>query len=506
MKIFSAKDNKELDEYTVINESISFYELMERAASAVTFEIISRWRRNTPVVVFAGPGDNGGDALAVARMLSEEGYSVSVYFFNPTRSATVNCQRNFDLLKEFNIKAEEVVLTFIPPELSKGVLVVDGLFGVGLNRQLTGGYVSLVQYINESGASVVSIDMPSGLFAEDNEGNDARGIVRADMTVTFQYPKLAFLLEENAKYVGEWRVADIGISPEIIAEKETPLTYVEAEDVAKLLKHREKYADKRQYGHLLLVAGSAGMMGAAVMASKAALRAGAGLVSVHTAACGEEILQTSVPEAMFIADSDMNKVTNYSLTKWHNVVAIGPGLGRHRDTVEAFSYLLNKANVPLVIDADALNIIAETKGMFAKVPKFSVITPHKYEFDRLFGPSATMYQRLMKARQIAVEREITIVLKGANSAVIKPSGDISFNSTGNPGMATAGSGDVLTGVISSLIAQGYAPSDAAVLGVYLHGLAGDIALEDESQESLMASDIIKNLGRAFKKLHTYNIR
>ena len=505
MKIFSAKENKELDEFTVMKESITQFELMERAASAVTYEIISRWRRNTPIVVFAGPGNNGGDAMAVARMLSGEGYSVSVYFFNPTRNASPLAQKNFELLSDTTVKAEEVVLTFIPPELSKGVLVVDGLFGVGLNRSLTGGYVSLVQYINESGASVLSIDIPSGLFSEDNAGNDARGIVKADITVTFQYPKLSFLLEENAEYVGEWRVADIGISPEILAEKETPLYYMEAEDVVGLLKPRRKYSDKRQYGHLLLVAGSAGMMGAAVMASKAALRTGAGLVSVHSAACGEEIIQTSVPEAMFIADSNMNRVTNCSLSKWHNVVAVGPGIGRHRDTLEALNYLLNKANVPLVIDADALNIIAETKGMFAKVPKYSVITPHKYEFDRLFGTSETMYQRLIKAKQIAVEREITIVLKGANTAVVKPSGEIYFNSTGNPGMATAGSGDVLTGIIASLIAQNYAPSDAATLGVFLHGMAGDMALEEESIESLLATDIIKNIGRAYKKLHTYKL-
>ncbi|MBO5720444.1 MAG: NAD(P)H-hydrate epimerase, partial [Bacteroidales bacterium] len=235
MKIFSAKDNKELDEYTVIKESVSFYELMERAASAVTYEIISRWRRNTPVVVFAGPGNNGGDAMAVARMLSDEGYAVSVYFFNPTRSASPLAQKNFELLSETSVKAEEVVLTFIPPELTKGVLVVDGLFGVGLNRPLTGGYVSLAQYINESDASVLSIDMPSGLFAEDNSKNDKRGIIKADITVSFQYPKLAFMLEENVEYVGEWRIADIGISPEIIAEKETPLYYVEADDIAPLL-------------------------------------------------------------------------------------------------------------------------------------------------------------------------------------------------------------------------------------------------------------------------------
>ncbi len=506
MKIFSAKDNKELDEYTVSKESITFYELMERAASMVTYEIISRWRRNTPVVVFAGPGNNGGDALAVARMLSQEGYAVTVYFFNPTDSASPNTLKNYELLQELNIPCEEVIKTFIPPTLTRGMLVVDGLFGVGLNAHLKGGYSSVVQLVNKSEAAVVSIDMPSGLFSEDNTQNNPNFIIKADLTVTLQYPKLALMLEENADYVGELIITDIGISPEILEEKETPLYYLETIEVAELLKRRKKYSDKRQYGHMLLVAGSAGMMGAAVMASKAALRSGVGLLTVHSAACGEDILQSSVPEAMFIADSNMNRVTNCSLSKWHNVVAVGPGLGKHRDTAEALTYLLNKANVPMVIDADALNIIAETKGLFSRIPKYSVITPHKYEFDRLFGPSKTTYQRLIKAKQIAVEHEITIVLKGASTAIIKSNGEIFFNSTGNPGMATAGSGDVLTGVISALIAQNYAPSDAAVLGVFLHGMAGDICLESESQESLMATDIVKNLGKAFKKLHTYNVK
>lgn len=506
MKIFNTKDNRELDEYTVVKEPVSFIDLMERAATAVTYEIISRWRRNTPVVVFAGQGNNGGDALAVARMLIDEGYSVLVYLFNPSRSLSSCCEKNLKRLQDMGVEVEEVVQTFIPPDITPGMLVVDGLFGAGLNRPLSGGYVSLVQYINESGASVLSIDIPSGLFGEDNRENNPHSIIKADITVSFQYPKLAFMFMENAEYVGEWRIADIGISQEAMDKKETPYYYIEPEDAARLLVKRGRFSEKRDFGHLLIVAGSSGMMGAAQMAARAALRSGAGLVTVHSAGCGEEVLQTAVPEAMFIADTNINRVTNFSLTQSHTVVAAGPGLGRHKDTVEAVSYLINKASVPMVIDADALNIMSDNMALIAKLPKYSVITPHYREFDRLFGPSKTYYERVLKGVEAAEKYNITIVLKGANTAVITPTKEVFFNSTGNPGMATAGSGDVLTGVISSLMAQKYPPSVAAVLGVFLHGMAGDMAAADISEESMTAIDIISYLGAAFKKLHTYNIR
>ncbi|MEG1998725.1 MAG: NAD(P)H-hydrate dehydratase [Bacteroidales bacterium] len=505
MKIFNTKDNREFDEYTVVKESVSFLDLMERAATSVTYEIISRWRRNTPIVVFAGQGNNGGDALAVARMLIDEGYSVLVYLFNPTRSLSSCCEKNLKRLQDMGVDVEEIVQTFIPPDIAPGMLVVDGIFGVGLNRTLSGGYVSLVQYINESGAIVLSIDIPSGLFGEDNRENNPHSIIKANITVSFQYPKLSFMFMENAQYVGEWRIADIGISQEAIDKKETPYYYVEAEDAARLLVKRNRFAEKHDFGHLLLVAGSSGMMGAAQMSARAALRSGAGLVTVHSAGCGEEVLQTAVPEAMFISDTNVNRVTNFSLTRAHTVVAVGPGLGRHKDTIEAISYLINKASVPMVVDADALNIMADNMSLISKLPKYSVITTHFRELDRLFGHSKTFYERMLKGMEVAAKYNITIVLKGANTAIITPTKEVFFNSTGNPGMATAGSGDVLTGVISSLMAQKYSPSVSAVLGVFLHGLAGDMAAASLSEESMTATDIISYLDGAFKKLHTYNI-
>ena len=500
MKIFSAKESKELDDYTVIKESVSHLDLMERAASSVTYEIISRWRRNTPVVVFAGPGNNGGDALAVARMLIDEGYTVMVYLFNTSKSLSTCCEKNLERLEDMGVEVTEVVQTFMPPDLTRGMLVIDGLFGAGLNRPLSGGFVSLVKYINESEADVLSIDMPSGLYSEDNRSNYNNTIVNADITVSFQYPKLCFMFKENAPYVGEWRIADIGISQAIIDKKETPYYYLEAEEVARLLMPRNRFSDKRDYGHLLIMAGSVGMMGAAVMSAKAALRAGAGLVSVHSAGCGEEILQTSVPEAMYIPDTNMNHITNFAVKPSHTVVAAGPGLGRHKDTVEAISYLLNKTNLPMVIDADAINLLATNKSLISRIPERSILTPHPKEFDRIAGESASGYERLMKAKAFAVENHLIVVLKGAYTAICTTAGNIYFNSCGNPGMATAGSGDVLTGIILGLLAQGYEPETAAVMGVFIHGTAGDLAAIYQSEESLIASDIIDMLGKAFKQV------
>lgn len=503
MKIFKADKIKELDNYTIENEPISHIDLMERAASSVTYEIISHWRRDTPIVVFAGHGNNGGDALAVARMLICEGYSVITYIFNPTKKLSPSCEINLNRLQEMDAHIEEVIQTFIPPEITSNTVVVDGLFGSGINKPLSGGYISLVQYINESDAWVIAIDIPSGLFAEDNKGNNLNAIIRADITVTFQFPKLAFMFEENNKFVGELRVADIGISQDIIDNSETPYYFVESEDVAKLITTRSRYTDKSSYGHLLLVAGSSGMMGAAVLATKGALRSGAGLVSTHLPRCGEEIMQISVPEAIAIADTNLSRITNYSLSERHTAVAVGPGLRKHKDTIEALTYLINKCSVPMILDADALNIIADNNTLLSKLPKFSILTPHAREFDRLFGAHKCKSDRIATAIKVSTKYSIIIVIKGANSVIVTPLGELFFNSTGNAGMATAGSGDVLTGIIGGLAAQGYAPAAAAVLGVFIHGLAGDIAANELSQESLLAGDIVNNIGAAYKRLHSY---
>ncbi|WP_455496783.1 NAD(P)H-hydrate dehydratase [Coprobacter sp.] len=528
MKIFFTNETKKLDRFTIENEPISSIDLMERAASAVTFEIISRWKRNTPIVVFAGPGNNGGDALAVSRMLIEEGYTLNIFLFNPLQKLSQDCLKNRDRLQatdgvrfiksikntnyqtntNYNLSQNcsvftEVVSEFIPPILTKGVLVIDGLFGSGLNKPLSGGFGSVVQYINSSDATVVSIDLPSGLFGENNSENIPRNIIQADLTITFQYPKLAFMFAENEQFIGEWEIADIGIHPDAIEQTETKYYYIEPEEAARMVMKRSRFVSKHNVGHALLIAGSKGMMGAAVLAARATLHTGAGLVSVHSAACGETILQTAVPEALFIADNQDSYIAEIPLTRSYSAIAVGPGLGRHVETARAFYRLLEQVKRPLVLDADALNLLNGHNELLEKLPKNSILTPHHFEFDRLFGKNDTSYERLNKAKEMATRYHIIIVLKGANTAIITPKGDVLFNSSGNPGMATAGSGDTLTGIITGLLAQGYHPIPAAILGVFLHGQAGDIAAEKYSQEYITAEDIISQIGEAYKKLNSY---
>ncbi|MCD7710059.1 MAG: NAD(P)H-hydrate dehydratase, partial [Porphyromonadaceae bacterium] len=501
---FSTEQLRKIDRYTIDNEPILSIDLMERAATAVTAEIVTRWDCRRKMVVFAGAGNNGGDALAVARMLIQQGYTVESYLFNPKEHLSPDCEVNRERLQKSGAPLFEVVNEFVPPRLHRGMVVIDGLFGSGLNRPLEKAYASVIQYINGSGADIVSIDIPSGMFAEDNRKCLWQNIVHPTLTLTLQFPKLSFFLSEELPLTGEWKILDIGLHPEIIQKEETPYHYMQPVEVAGWLKKRERFTDKYDYGHVLVVAGSQGMMGAAFMAAKAALRSGAGLVSVHSAARGEAILQSALPEAMFEADTHESHVTHIPLHRRYDTVVIGPGLGTHADTREAFVQLLSQLTFPIVVDADALNILQENRPSLGLLPPQSIITPHHREFDRLFGESSCQYDRLQKAREMSRHYHLIIVLKGAYTAVVSPDGHVYFNSTGNPGMATAGSGDTLSGVIGALLSQHYEPLKAALLGVMLHGLAGDIALREQSEESLIAGDICARLGCAFHELQSFS--
>ncbi|MCH5328314.1 MAG: NAD(P)H-hydrate dehydratase [Coprobacter sp.] len=502
MKIFFTNETKKLDTYTIEHEPVSSLDLMERAAAAVTSEIMARWQRHTPVIVFAGPGNNGGDALAVARLLAEKGYRPDIYLFNPGRNLSPDCAQNKERLARMeNIRFTEVVKgDFLPPRLHKHTLVVDGMFGSGLHTPLSGGFASIVQYINASEAQVVSIDLPSGLFGEDNSENYSRNIIRATLTLTFQYPKLAFLLPENADYVGEWKIIDIGIHPDILRDTPAFCHYLEAQEIRPFLKKRTKFAHKNDFGHALIVAGSYGMTGAAVLAAKAALHTGAGLVSVHSAQCGFPVLQTAVPEALFLADADNRHITEVDIKRKYAVCAVGPGIGTHEETGRAVETLIGQTKSPLVLDADALNLLAAHPDWLVKLPANTILTPHVREFDRLFGPQENALRRLKKAMETARRYQIIIVLKGAHTAIVTPQEQLYFNSTGNPGMATAGSGDALTGILAGLLSQDYTPLEAALTGVFLHGLAGDLAAAAQGQEYITAGDIIAHLGKAYQHL------
>ncbi len=501
MKLFSTSQIKELDTYTIQHESIQSIELMERAAQAFVDAFCLRFPDLNRTVVFAGPGNNGGDALAIARMLYQKDYPVEVYLFNPKGELSTDCQTNKKrLLMLPQMRISEIKDSFVPPELGKNDIIIDGLFGSGLNKPLEGGFASVVKYINSSSGTIVSIDIPSGLFGEDNSENTKETIITADYTYTFQFPKLSFLFPENENFVGKVEILDIGILQEGINEVATPFHLIQKNHVSELLKCRSRFAHKGNFGHALLIAGSLGKMGAAVLSAKACLRSGAGLLTVHIPQSGNAIMQSSLPEAMTSIDDNNLTFSMVPDLNLYNAVAVGPGITTNEITTGAFIDLLRQSEKPLILDADALNIIAKDSLLLELIPQNSILTPHPKEFDRMAGTSASSYERLQKAMEFAVSSKIYIILKGRYTAICTPEGECWFNTTGNPGMATAGSGDVLTGILSGLLAQSYTPMEVAVLGIYLHGLAGDIALEDNSEESLLSGDIIRYLGMAFNEI------
>ena len=502
MKIFTTAQIHELETYTLEHEPIASLNLMDRAARAVTEAVIQEWPATMPVVIFAGPGNNGGDALAMARMMSEQNYQVTVYLFNISGQLSPDCAANKQRLQDARRLKNfiEVSMEFDPPVLDSNTLVIDGLFGSGLNKPLAGGFASLVKYINASQAKIISIDVPSGLMTEDNTYNVRANIIRATMTLTLQQPKLSFLFPENQPFVGELRVLDIKLSKEGMAKIEAPFSMVDASDVRACLLDRSPFAHKGQMGTALLIAGSYGMAGAAVLASKACMRSGAGKVVVNTPRRNIPILQASVPEAIVRAGNEETIFTETVDTEDYQAVGIGPGLGQSEQTAIALIAQLRRTQCPLVVDADALNILANHRAWMQQLPKGIIMTPHPKELDRLEGHSADTYERLTKARNLAERLKGYVILKGHYTAICCPDGHIIFNATGNAGMATAGSGDVLTGILTGLLARGYKPQDACVVGVYLHGLAGDLAAQELGEESLIASDIISHLGKAFLKL------
>jgi len=500
MKIFASNVIREIDNATCEAQNINSIDLMERAAGALCCEIISRFLPSQRIVVVAGPGNNGGDALAVARMLFEQGYrKVEVFLFNVVGKLSHDCdEERKKLITMDGIDFTEVKHDFAPPYLSGNDVVVDGLFGSGLRQPLQGGFVMLARYVNDSGAYVISIDIPSGLFGEWNENVIQRDMIHADLTLAFQTPRLSFFFEENAGVIGEWKVLDIDLDATKMKETHADFMLVEAGSVRPLLRQRPKFSAKRDYGSVLLMAGSIGMFGAAVMSSRACLKSGAGLVTVHSAKIGMPVLQTAVPEAMFEPDRNDNYISDMTIHHGHQAVAAGPGIGTNDRTIDALESMLKNCKSPLVLDADALNCIAKRPTLLELLPAQTIITPHIGEFDRLFGKHPNSEERLKKAIDMAKYYNIIIVLKGHYTVTVRPTGRVYFNSTGNPGMATAGSGDVLTGVIAAFLAQGYRPEHAATIGVYVHGLAGDMAAAEYGEFGLVASDIAAYCGRAIR--------
>jgi ADP-dependent NAD(P)H-hydrate dehydratase / NAD(P)H-hydrate epimerase len=501
MKLFTCLQISKIDRLTMSLEPISSIDLMERAASQVTDWLIANLNRDLPIWFFVGPGNNGGDAFAVARMLAACNFTCVVFIVCFGRELKDDPATNLKRLQEQNkvllrrIDSEESI-----PEIPSEVIVIDGLFGSGLNKPLEGLAWKIVMKINLSKAKVISIDIPSGLFGEDNSSNDQSAIVKANYTLTFQFPKISFLFPENSQFTGSWEVLPIGLSFEAIDQTESNYYYLTKEFISPNIRKREKFSHKGSYGHALLIAGSYGKMGAAVLASKACLRSGVGLLTSHVPRLGYEIIQNSVPEAMTSIDESDFIFSEFPELCSFSAIGIGPGLDKKSDTQLAFKKLLQEKPEKIIIDADALNILSENQDWYDLLPENAILTPHPKEFERLAGSSINSYDRLQIQLKFSVNYKVIIVCKGANTCITFPNGKVYFNSTGNPGMATGGSGDVLTGIILGLLAQSYSPEEATLIGVYLHGLAGDLAAFASGQYSLIAGDIIEQLGIAFLQL------
>lgn len=506
MKIFSNAEIRQIDTYTIEREGVSVMDLIERVAEGVTAEITARWRPSRPVVVFAGSGNNGADALAVARLLADQGYQCKVYLFNiGGNSLKEECARCRDILVEQGkVDLQEVTAGFDMPELHRNMLIVDGMFGTGLREPLKKGFAYLVERINEAQAPVVSIDIPSGLAADWNPNLVSRYVVHATLTVAVQYPRLAFFMPDNAEIVGEWKTIDIGLSEAAAANTPAQYYQVEAVDVYRALRRRPAECSKADFGTALIYAGCYGMMGAAVIAARGALRGGVGKLTVESPKCGFTILQSAVPEALFAHNQGEIFIERFQPQHRYDAVAVGPGIGTHEMTVRALDEFLSRSKTPLILDADALNCIASRPAMLNLIPVLSIITPHAGEFDRLFGQHTSGEARLRKAIEMARFYNIIIILKGRHTAIVRPDGKIYFNTSGTPAMATPGSGDVLTGLVTALSAQGYKPEIASLAAVYIHGLAGELAAAQHGQYGVTASDIANNIGRAIKMIMESN--
>ncbi len=502
MNILSTEQIRACDAYSIENQGISSVDLMERAAVACYNWIAAHFGNNRPYIVFCGNGNNGGDGLAIARLLKQAGSQVSVWLTNADKRSDEN-HRNLERVRALKIE----IYTFghhpIPERLAEGTVLIDALLGSGIRLPLTDELANIVNTLNNlktPSVSFISIDIPSGFNADQPLPEKASAIM-ADITLCFHCPRLMFFFSESEKFTGQWEVLDIGLDePEGMIGA---YAYQIQPQLAKLLRKRNAFSHKGTYGHALVAGGSSGRCGAVAMAAEACLRSGAGLVTVLTPPVCALALQAALPEAMSLTAGAADHLEPLRFAPdSYTAIGFGPGAGTHDDTARLLKFIIQESAGPMVIDADGINLLSLNKTWLAFIQANSILTPHPGEFDRLAGSSNTAWERLEKAREISQKYYLILVLKDAYTRIILPDGRVIFNSTGNPGMATAGSGDVLTGIITGLLAQHYTPEEAACIGVFIHGLAGDLAAENYSMQGMIAGDIISSLPAAWKLFHS----
>lgn len=495
MKILSAQQIKALDAATLQKRSLQEIDLVTQAGKILAQKIVKDFPHTTDFYFFCGNGKNGADGLVCAQELSQSEKNCFVNIINLSETANPAFTEILEKLDTESININYINNETNFPEIPEKSVIIDAILGTGINEAVEGLAAEVISKINsQNNTTILSVDLPSGLACTGPNYSDT--IVHADITYTFELPKLNLLLADNYQFVGDWQIVPLELDTEQLSQTETKYEYLDISQVSELrakLK-RPKFSHKGNFGHVLIIAGSKGQIGAAVLATKACLHTGAGLVTSYVPACGYEIIQTAVPEAMVICDENPDVISNIELDlNQFTTIAVGPGIGQDEQTVSAFTAFLGKANRPLILDADALNLLSSNRSLLDKIPKYSVLTPHPKEFDRIVGPSSNSYLRLEKQINFATRYSQIVVLKGAHSSIALPDGRVFFNSTGNPGMATAGSGDVLTGMIAGLLAQGLDSEQAAILGVFAHGLAGDKARKHFGEIALTAGDIIRSI-------------
>jgi len=494
IKILDSKQIRELDAYTIMHEPVASIDLMERACRAFCSWFTDRFDTSYTIGVVCGTGNNGGDGLGIARMLMAWDFPVKIWVIRGVAPESDDFKVNLSRLK---IEVNYIDQSFDKHIFSECDVLIDALFGTGLSRPIEGLYAEVIDVMNQAKATRIAVDIPSGLLAD---APSSGSIVKADYTISFQLPKLPFFFANCYEYVREWFCVDIGLSKSGIHAMETNNFLLTKKSISKLLKPQKKFDHKGRRGHALLITGGYGKMGAAVLASRGALRSGVGLVTTHVPECGYFILQTAVPEAMASVDEARDSFTVIPDLTSYDAIGIGPGLGKDSKTVQALGNLLKKSKLPMVLDADAINIIAEHQEFLSLLTPETILTPHPKEFERIAGSWKNEFDRLEKQKEFSGKHQVIVVVKGAFTSITTPDRKVFFNNTGNPGMATAGSGDVLTGVLTALLAQGYTSLEAAQLGVWLHGLAGDEAKRKIGSRGVIASDIIDQLPAAFEKV------
>lgn len=502
MKIFSSEQIRQIDNQTIEMQNITSVGLMSRAAQACVDELISQYSNEATFLIFCGMGNNGGDGLNIARLLSVLECKIQVVVVKSREFFSSDAQYNYNMLPQI---LNDNVLEIITERDLEAIrienydVVIDALLGTGMNRPAEGIMQQVIHYINLYSKLTISIDVPSGLFVDQSTKEHLEDCVHSNLTLTFQTPKLAFLMAENAKVVPAFKILDIGQDKKSLLEMDSHYFYLERDEIRPLLLPRSKFSHKGTYGHALLYAGSKDKAGAALMTSEACLRSGAGLLTLHSVPSVIQALNIRLPEAMSSIDKYSDYLTEDTKVKYQ-AVGFGPGVGKEKETATVLKRIIQEIDGKFIIDADGLNILSENKTWFEFLPSTTILTPHLKEFERLFGTFDNDFERLDFARKQSKSRNIIIVLKGAHTAICLPNGNIFFNSNGNPSLAKGGSGDVLTGIILGLMTRGYTASIASILGVFVHGLAADLCTEEMSMESVLATDVIKKLPKAFKIL------